>query len=135
MKSIMLLIMATLLVLGNSGCNSSNHSVSSEQKPQKPSVSPGDYPKLASLLFQLTQADDPEQFATEHELRYAQGRVQVTVELQSGQTTLPSGYNFEITSQFQNKFDVLVAVSELLRLAQEPQIRAIRPPLKPVPHS
>jgi hypothetical protein len=129
--------MASLLILGSSGCNPSNHPVSSEQKPQTPSVSAKDYPKLASVLFQLTQANDPEQFAAQHPdaLQYEQGRVLVTVELQSGQTALPSGYNFEITSQFQNRFDVLVPVSELLRLAQEPQVRSIRLPLKPVPHS
>ena len=137
MKAITLLVMAILLILGSAGCNPSNHPSPSEQKSQKPSVSPEDYPKLTSVLFQLTQANDPTQFAAQHpdELHYDQGRVQVTVQLQSGQTTLPNGYNFEITSQFQNRFDVLVPVSELLRLAQEPQIRSIRPPLKPVPHS
>ena len=131
MKPIALLLLI-LLVAGGAGCNQTGHPVSSEPKP---SVSPGDYPKLKGSLFQLTQAEDPAEFAAQHELSFAQGRVQVTVELQSGQTALPSGYNFEITSQFQNRFDVLVPVSELLRLAQEPQVRSIRPPLKPVPHS
>jgi hypothetical protein len=127
-----LLLIGTLLILSTTGCNPSNRIASNEQKP---SVSPDDYPKLANILFQLTQADDPGQFATEHELSYAQGRVQVTIDLEKGQTALPSGYNLEITSQFQNKYDVLIPISELLKLAQEPQIRTIRPPLKPYPHS
>lgn len=134
MRPLALLTMMILLVLSSAGCNPPSRPVSSEPT-QKPSVSPGDYPKLASVLFQLTQADDPEEFSTQHDLAYQQGRVQVMLELQSGQNTLPTGYNLEVTSQYQNRFDVLVPVAELLRLAKELQIRSIRLPLKPYPHS
>lgn len=131
MKVIVVLVMTILLLLGSAGCNRSSRPSSNEQKP---SVSPDDYPTLASILFQLTQADDPAKFATQHELRYTEGRVQVTIQLESGQTALPSGYSLEITSQYENLYDLMVPVSELLRLAQEPQVRSIRTPLKPQLH-
>jgi len=131
MKPRALALIAVLLIWGLTGCGSGRSPV---EKPAAGS-SPSDYPKLASSLFQLTQAADPAAFADQHGLDYSDGEVQVMIELSGGQSALPGGYNIEVISQYQNRIDALVPLKELLQLAKESQIKAIRPPLKPYPHS
>ena len=132
MKPMALVLTAVLLIWGLTGCGgSSNPAV---EKPAS-GPSPNDYPKLAGRLFQLTQAADPAAFANQHDLDYSEGQVQVMIELPIGQSALPGGYNIEVISQYQNRIEALVSIKELLRLAKEPKIKAIRPPLKPYPHS
>jgi hypothetical protein len=93
-------------------------------------ASAADYPKLASVLFQLTQATDPAQFAIENHLQFARGRVQAAIELQNVQAGLDAGYHLTITAQTGNRIVTRVPVFELLRLALDSNVSLIRPIFK-----
>lgn len=104
-------------------------SEASGSEQTKPTPSASDYPKLDLVLFQLTQATDPARFATEHHLNYTQGRVEVSIELQGD--ALPSGYHLEIISQSKDRVAAWVLLQELLLLAKEQNVRAVRASLVP----
>jgi hypothetical protein len=94
-------------------------------------VSAADFPKLATVLFQLSQAADPAEFAEGTNLEYAQGWVQVIIELQKAEAVLDGNYHLAITAESGNFIRTFVPVSELLRLALDSNVLLILPIYKP----
>lgn len=91
-----------------------------------------DYPRLATVLFQLSQAANPARFASEHRLQYMlQGWVRVVIELQNVQAMQDANYHLAISAQYGNWIQTWAPLSELLRLAQDPNVIWILPIFRP----
>jgi len=90
-----------------------------------------DYPNLETRLFELSISKSPKEYAKKHGLDYKEGKVRVEIELISSES-LPAGYTFEVELQYENIIQVFVPVEQLRSLAKEPQVKAIRVPLKPI---
>ena len=97
-----------------------------EEKPQPPAGL-----RLDSLLYALTLAPDWHDFARERGLALFGMRIKVIVELASPDAVL-QGYHLIEEARSENLMRVLVPVSELLRLAEDPAAGFVRLPY--VPH-
>lgn len=85
---------------------------------------------LDSRLAGLYSATDRADYADTHDLAYADGRVEVVVELHPG-ADLPGGYDVEVTARHDELVQATVAVDDLPALAREDDIRYVRPPHRP----
>jgi len=89
------------------------------------------HPKIESVLLQLANASDREDFAQVHNLHMENGNVRVVVDLLDETSKLP-GYAVEET-RYRDKVQVLVPVEKITALAQETNVTFIRAPLEPYP--
>lgn len=88
------------------------------------------YPKLESVLYELTQATDYKKFAQEHDLDVIDNKVRVYLEL-NNKFVLPSEFGTEeIKLDQYNLIQALVYVDKLLNLTENPNIKFIRVPGK-----
>lgn len=87
---------------------------------------PSACPRLDPLLYSLTTASDPAAVAAASNIPYDQGRVLVFVTLNAPVDF--DQYNATLTAQTDQLAQALVPLSELCRLANDPNVAAVRPP-------
>ncbi len=88
----------------------------------------GKNPKLESILSQLINADNPQEFARSHNLYIRDGNTRVVVELINEKAMLPD-YVVEET-RYKNNAQVLVPIDKMATLSLETNVSFIRTPLK-----
>jgi hypothetical protein len=86
---------------------------------------------LPSALAQLIAASDRAAFAGQRGIEYADGRVRVTLMLNSASASLPPQYALDEQARFNNAVEVLAAVDDLCALALDPAIVSIQLPQRP----
>ncbi len=89
--------------------------------------------KLESVLYQLTQAQNPDEFAEKHGIYLENGKVRVVIELKNETATIPGGYGIIEESRHENLVQALVPMDKLITLAEDLGIVYLRTPLKPAP--
>jgi hypothetical protein len=91
---------------------------------------------IESVLYQLVQAQEREDFALNHGLYLKDGKVRVVIEL-NNDTEAPDfeRYGVEIETRYENLVQALVPVDNLINLSEESNINFIRTPLKAHPES
>lgn len=87
------------------------------------------YPKLESVLSQMISADDPQEFAQNHNLYMQDGKVRVVVELINETLEVPDYFVEE--TRYKNKIQGLVPIEKISNLSEETNVTFIRAPLKP----
>lgn len=87
------------------------------------------YPKIESVLSQMISADDPQEFAQNHNLYMQDGKVRVVVELINETSQLPDYFVEE--TRYKNKIQGLVPIEKISILSEETNVTFIRTPLKP----
>jgi len=112
------------------GCGEEKKPTSLIEQPKRE-----EYPNLDSRLWGLVTAQQPEEFAKKHLLKYREGKVQVEVELASEERVSAVRWGIEtlggvIEGSFERLIQASVPVSALLRLSKHPDIRSIRAPLE-----
>ena len=85
--------------------------------------------KLESVLYQLTQTQNHDEFAKARGLYLEDGRVRVVIELHNASDTIPDGYGATIETRHKNLVQALVPINSLMELSKEPSINFIRAPL------
>ena len=99
-----------------------------------PSISAKDHPeKLESALYQLTQVQNPDEFAKTRGLYLEEGRVRVVIELHNATDMIPDGYGATIETHYENLVQALVPIENLINLSNEHNINFIRAPLHAYP--
>ena len=83
--------------------------------------------KLESALYELTKSEDRNGFAQSHGLVVIDGKVRVTIELVNTNYKLPSNFGGE-ESRYENLIQALVQIDKIEELADDPNIKFIRPP-------
>lgn len=87
------------------------------------------YLKLDSVLYQLTQTKDYQDFGQRYELDISGGDVTVEIEINDAQFILPKAFGTE--ARRNGKFiTALVPIDRLIQLAEDHRILAIRKPEK-----
>lgn len=89
------------------------------------------HPKLSSVLNQLLESDNYDQFARTHGLAVKDNTMKVTITVVDTTYQLPSGFGTE-TARYQNKLDAYVRLDRLLELADDFGIRNIDVPSQPI---
>lgn len=87
-------------------------------------------PTLDDRLATLAAADDPEAYASAHDIPYEDGRVQVVLELRAN-ATLPEEPRTEVTQRHDALVEAWVAVDDLAALAGADGVQYVRPPITP----
>ena len=85
--------------------------------------------KLESVLYQLTQTQNHDEFAKTRGLHLEDGTVRVVIELHNASDTIPDGYGATVETRHENLVQALVPVNSLIELTKEPSINFIRAPL------
>jgi len=92
--------------------------------------------KLQRRLAELAHADNPEAYASRHDLTYENGKVQVVVEL--GDQADKATFNWavgaldgQVETSYETRVQVRVPRSALMKLAQHPHVTFIRAPVRP----
>lgn len=104
-------------------------SVSAQAGSFSSNLSYDKHPKIESVLLQLANASDPEDFALTHNLHMVDGNVRVVVDLLDETSQLP-GYAVEET-RYRDRVQVLVPVEKITELAQETNVAFISAPREP----
>lgn len=92
----------------------------------------GDYEKkIRRPLFELATAQEPKAVAAKYDLDYY-AMVRVEIELEP-HAPLPEGYLIEAEMRSDHRVQALVRLDQLLELSQQPGIKEIRSPRKPIP--
>lgn len=94
---------------------------------------PADCPNLESRLYQLATAPDPADFASRNGLSYNDGAVRVVIELTGKDQDLLKGYSINVEMRSNDTVQASVGVKDLCKLSNEPQVKSIRVPFKPIP--
>ncbi len=108
-----------------------------QPRPEQPEAEqPEPEARLQDRLEGLAEADDPEAYASQHDLTYEDGMVQVVVELgdQADQATFSwavGALDGEVETSYQARFQVRVPRSALMKLARHPHVAFIRAPVRP----
>lgn len=97
-----------------------------------PYSKPTDCPNLESRLYALSLASQPQEYARDHNLYYADGRVRVVIDLNSPNGELPAGYDIKEETRNDGLVQALVLLPDLCRLSNEPQVRYVSVPLGPM---
>ncbi|MCS6882824.1 MAG: hypothetical protein RMK84_09800 [Oscillochloridaceae bacterium] len=87
---------------------------------------PSACPRLDPVLYALTTANDPAAVAAASNIPYDQGRVLVFVTVTASVDF--DQYDATLTAQTDQLAQALVPLSELCRLANDPNVAAVRPP-------
>ena len=88
---------------------------------------------LAEPLPALVDADDREAFAEERNLNYRNGEVEVLIELEP-HGERPDEYISEVSTEFDVMIIAWVEIDVLVELAQEENVRQVRPEPPAHPH-
>lgn len=83
-------------------------------------------PRLDPVLYALATASDPAAFAAASNIPYEQGRALVFVTFTASVDF--DQYDATLTAQTDQLAQALVPLSELCRLANDPNVAAVRPP-------
>lgn len=89
------------------------------------------HPKLESVLYQLTKSNNYNEFAKTHGLTLIDNQIRVVIELTDSNYTLQSKFGVE-ESRYQNLLRARVSIDKILELVEDPNIKFIRMPSKPV---
>jgi len=89
--------------------------------------------KLESVLYQLTQTQNHDEFAKTRGLHLEDGKVRVVIELYNASDTIPDGYGAIIETRHENLVQALVPINSLMELSKESSINFIRAPLPAYP--
>jgi len=99
-------------------------------------LKPEEYPKLATSLFELATAKEPEKYAQRAGLAIEDGLVQVVIEAEGSEwledlkwAVEALGGQFELSAE--NLVQARVPIGALLKLARHPRVLYIRPPVRP----
>ncbi|MFB6285388.1 MAG: hypothetical protein ABEK03_02255 [Candidatus Bipolaricaulia bacterium] len=103
---------------------------------QPTSDQPDPAARLQDRLEGLTQADDPQAYASQHNLTYENGKVQVVVKLgdQADKATFNwavSALGGQVETSYEARVQVRVPRSALMKLARHPHVTFIRAPVRP----
>jgi hypothetical protein len=85
-------------------------------------------PKLESVILQLIQAKDPEEFSKAHNIYLEDSRARVIIEIVEGTTSLPDYVQEE--TRYGNKVQVLVPINKIAALSEENNVTFIRAPMR-----
>jgi len=88
-------------------------------------------PKLESVILQLIQSNDPQEFSKTHNIYMKDNRVRVIIELVDRNTSLPDFVQEE--THYENKVQALVPVDKIAALTEENNVIFIRTPMKSYP--
>lgn len=107
-----------------------------EPTAEEPSSEAEPDAKLQNRLAELAQADDPQAYASRHDLTYENGKVQVVVEL--GDQADKATFNWavgaldgQVETSYESRVQVRVPRSALMKLARHPHVTFIRAPVRP----
>lgn len=89
--------------------------------------------KIQRQLFELATASSPEEYAKAQGIE-AFWVVRVVLVLTSPEAPIPEGFRVVVEERFGEEVEALVAVDDLLRLANHPDVEYIRSPVKPKPY-
>ena len=90
--------------------------------------------KMESMLFQLADSDNPQEFANKHGIEIKDGSVKVVIETAEGfQPAILDKYHIKIIRQYRDLIKAYVGIDVLHKLAKEDKIKFIRIPYKPIP--
>lgn len=98
-----------------------------------PPREPSECPALDSQLFQLTQADDPPRLAEQLGFAVRDGKVQVLIVLQGGDSAFLQDFGVEPGDQSGNELQAYAPFDQLCNLANSAQVAAVRPAAQPIP--
>ncbi len=88
--------------------------------------------KLESVLYQLTQSTQPNEFATERGLYVKNGKVRVVIELENKTGTIPAGYGIVEETRYDGLVQAMVPINRLIEVSREQGVKVVRVPNKPV---
>lgn len=92
------------------------------------------HPKLDYRLCKLIESGNPEKFAKDNDLDLQGDRVIVTIELLDRGYTLPEEYGVELQrTSTGGLLQARIKIDKLIEAANNPSVRNIRTPLKPIP--
>lgn len=103
-----------------------------DSDPTDRTPSPEKHPSLASALVGLVDAGDRAAYAERHGLELRNGSVGAVVELVDGRD-LPAGFDVAVEVRAGGDVQALVAVEDLVALAEHGNVSFVRPPDRPVP--
>ncbi len=86
-------------------------------------------PKLESVLSQLINSDDPQEFARAHNLYIKDGKIRVAVELGDEMALLPDYVTIE--ARYDKYVQTMIPIEKIVALSLEKNITFIRTPSKP----
>lgn len=89
-------------------------------------------PKLDTRLYQLTQSENPSEFAEANKLHFSDGKVRVVIVLADTLSIVSSEFHIVSEGQAGNLLQAMVPIDQLCELSEEPYIDFIRPPLQSV---
>ncbi len=95
---------------------------------------PDKHPSLDSGLVGLVNADNRTAYANTRGLELRDGRVQVVVELVDGRD-FPDGFDLTVEVRAGGRVQALVAVDDLVALAEHGNVSFVQPPSRAVPDS
>ena len=88
--------------------------------------------KLESVLYQLTQSTQPNEFATERGLYVKNGKVRVVIELENKTGTIPAGYGIVEETRYDGLVQAMVPINSLIGISRVQGVKVVRVPQKPV---
>ena len=130
------ILLGVLLIVSFAGCtDSKNLSVDTEELdlPKEAVEVKSQFPKLSSVLNELSQSEHPADFAESRDLHFADGKVRVIIELADPSAQIPERFKIVTEGHYSNLLQGMVSIEQLGELSNEPYINFIRAPLKPQP--
>lgn len=103
-----------------------------QQPIQTKASKPAQAAKMDSMLYQLTQAEDPEAFARQRDIPLVNDRVRVVIELHEG-SDLVVGPEIAVEATYRNLVRALVPIGRVLSISQQEDVKFVRLPQKLVP--
>ena len=125
-----------LLIVWLAGCGNSKFPPIAREKLDKPEGAVEGkslYPKLSSLLYELSRSKHPADFAKSRGLVFSDGKVRVIIELADTSARISERFKIVTEGGYGNLLQAMVLIEQLGELSNESHINFVRAPLKPHP--
>jgi len=127
-RRVILIILVLSLIVLIAGCTNEqggNGTVTGTISKNQPG-------NLESVLYQLTQSTQPNEFAKERGLYVKNGKVRVVIELENKTGTIPPGYGIVEETRYDGLVQAMVPINRLIEISREQGVKVVRVPNKPV---
>ena len=129
----MRILFGVLLILWLAGCAESKNLSADTEELDAPKEVKSQFPKLSSLLYELSQSKHPADFARSKGLHFSDGKILVIIELSDPSAQISKRFKIFTEGRYGNLLQAMILIEQLGELSNESYINFIRAPLKPQP--